>query len=76
MVSRIRESFERHSSFFRGMASLGLFWIYDYQKPSWRDNRLTSEQQDYLAIRCDYGANEKDIKLVEDKFNKDLSRKL
>ncbi len=54
MVSRIREYFEKQSSFFKGLSQINPFGNYSPRLPSWMDNRLTPEQQDYLAIKKDW----------------------
>lgn len=54
MISRIREYFERHSSFFRSIASINIAGIYQPKLPSWMDSNLTPQEQDYLAIKRDW----------------------
>jgi len=54
MASRIREYFERHYSFLKGLASIGVSGIYQPKLPSWMKEGLTPQEQDYLATKGDW----------------------
>ncbi len=69
MISRIRDYFEKHSSFFRGIAQINPFGDYYHRLPSWMDNNLTPEQQDYLAIKRDWENIGRDLEKSIEKFN-------
>lgn len=69
MTSRIREYFERHSNFFKGLASINISGIYQHQLPSWMDSNLTPQEQDYIAIKKDWEKVGSDLEKSMKEFN-------
>lgn len=61
-------------SFIEGMGSLSLFPDNNY-KPYWMKDNLTPQEQDALAIRGDWEAVGKDMRISMNNFKKSLFNK-